>query len=324
MVEDHPDATPFHLPGWTRVVAETYGFPSFVLRAGGARPAAGIPVVQVTGLLGHRRLVALPFTDRCPPLIAGGHEEGEFAGALARWRAATGAGPLEVRASLDGCEGSCLVGTRNVIDLDRDADAVFRRLHRNRVQRRVRRARELGVEITLGRSLNDLETFYSLHCRTRRRQGVPVQPKRFLQGVWEHLIRPGHGFVVVAHAGGTPVATALFLGWGRHLIYKYGASEPAYWRLGANFLVHWTAIEWGCRNGFETYDFGRTDEGHESLRQFKALWGGTESPLAYTTLGEAPRRQGQRRAAGAMARVIKRSPTVVCRALGELLYRYAA
>src|SRR5437762_1341259 len=192
IVEDHPDATPFHLPGWSRVVAETYGFPSFVLRAGGARPVAGIPVVQVTSLLGHRRLVALPFTDHCPPLVDGSHDEGEFADALARWRAATGAGPLEVRAELPGGGGgSFVVGTRSILDLERDADAVFRRTHRNRVQRRVRRARELGVMITLGRSVDDLETFYSLHCRTRRRQGVPVQPTRVLGGGWAHLIRPG-------------------------------------------------------------------------------------------------------------------------------------
>jgi len=205
-----------------------------------------------------------------------------------------------------------------------DPEALLRGLHRNRIQKRIRRARELGVEITLSRSIDDLATFYGLHCQTRRRQGVPVQPRRFIRSIWERVIQPGHGFVILAKVQKTSIATALFLTSNRHLIYKYGASDPAYWKLGANFLVHWTAMEWGCVNGYRTYDFGRTDEGHESLREFKAAWGSTEVPLVYTHLGNSAHALGRGRGAALVKQIIRHSPTVVCRAVGELLYRYAA
>jgi CelD/BcsL family acetyltransferase involved in cellulose biosynthesis len=230
-----------------------------------------------------------------------------------------------VRAELPGeSEQQQIVGTRHVLTLETDPAAVLGRLHRNRIQKRIRRSRELGVEVVLSRSRAELDAFYRLHCETRRRQGVPVQPRRFISSIWERLIETGLGFVVTARLDGTPVATALFLAWNQSLIYKYGASDNSYWKLGANFLVHWTAMEWGCANGFTTYDFGRTDAGHESLRAFKAGWGAEEIPLIYTHLGTRVPRPGRGRAGQALAHLIQRSPTVVCRALGEMLYRYAA
>jgi hypothetical protein len=259
-------------------------------------------------------------------LAESAEDSATFGYAIGSWRESNGCGPLEIRAELDTGVGAHTrpIGTRHLVDLEPDHEAVFRRLHRNRIQKRVRRARELGVEATLGRSSADLETFYRLHCETRKRQGVPVQPVRFIRSIWREMIEPGMGFIVVARIGSKPIATALFLAWNRHLIYKYGASDRAHWNLGANFLVHWTAMEWGCVNGCRIYDFGRTDAEHESLREFKAAWGGSEVPLVYSHVGAPPPSPGNRLAGAALAHVIKRSPTLVCRGLGELLYRYTA
>jgi CelD/BcsL family acetyltransferase involved in cellulose biosynthesis len=322
------DATAFHLPAWSEAVSETYGFPTFVLAMpgvdGGLR--AGLPVMEVRDLLGRRRLVSIPFTDHCPPLHDPDADPAVFARELVRWHAAGGLPGLEVRAGLPSVEGTVTqtVGTRHLVDLGPDPEALFRGLHRNRIQKRIRRAREFGVEVTLSRSPAELGTFYRLHCQTRRRQGVPVQPRRFVQNIWKKVIDADHGFVIVARFQDRPTAAALYLAWNRHLIYKYGASESADWKLGANFLVHWTAMEWGCLNGYRTYDFGRTDAGHESLREFKAAWGSNEIALPHTYIGGAGASSGRGRAAEILKKVIRHSPAVVGRAVGEVLYRYAA
>jgi CelD/BcsL family acetyltransferase involved in cellulose biosynthesis len=328
LVQHDPAATAFHHPAWSRVMTETYGFSSFVLAQHGrdGELGAGLPVVEASRPLGRRRMVALPFTDYCPPLATSEEDLDAFAIALGSRRDFGGESPLEIRAELLPSTGAQLqtVGSRHLVDLEPDPHAVFRRLHRNRIQKRVRRARELGVEATLGRSRDDLETFYRLHCETRKRQGVPVQPVRFIRSIWREMIEPGLGFIVLARIGSKPIATALFLAWNRHLIYKYGASDRLHWNLGANFLVHWTAMEWGCLNGCRVYDFGRTDTEHVSLREFKAAWGGSEVPLVYSHVGAPPPTPGHRLAGAALALVIKRSPALVCRGLGELLYRYTA
>jgi hypothetical protein len=49
------------------------------------------------------------------------------------------------------------------------------------------------------------------------------------------------------------------MAWNGSLIYKYSASDPAYWRLRPNNLLLWRAIQWACENGYHTFDMGRTD-----------------------------------------------------------------
>src|SRR5207249_3040002 len=99
------DATVFHLPAWTRVVAGTYGYRAAVLAEtdGRGRVAAGVPVVCVRRLAG-RAWVSLPFTDRCAPLARDGAGLARLAVGLTRWSAGEGA-PVEVRGPLPPVPG---------------------------------------------------------------------------------------------------------------------------------------------------------------------------------------------------------------------------
>jgi CelD/BcsL family acetyltransferase involved in cellulose biosynthesis len=116
----------------------------------------------------------------------------------------------------------------------------------------------------------------------------------------------------------------LFLAWNRTLIYKYSASLPEYLKLRPNNLLLWHAMRWGCENGFHTFDFGRSDADNHGLRKFKSGWGALERPLAYTTVADHPVARGSGRLLHLAGPVIRRSPPWVCRAAGELLYKYAA
>ena len=71
-------------------------------------------------------------------------------------------------------------------------------------------------------------------------------------------------------------------------------------------------------------DFGRSDLHSTGLRQFKSSWGANEVPLVYSRLGAARGAAGDDRLGSALGFVIRRSPRLVCRFAGELLYRYAA
>jgi CelD/BcsL family acetyltransferase involved in cellulose biosynthesis len=155
---------------------------------------------------------------------------------------------------------------------------------------------------------------------------VPVQPRRYFELLWERIVEPQLGFVLLAYAGETAIAGAVFLAWNRTVIYKYGASDAAYWGLHPNHLLFWTAIRWCCESGVRMFDFGRSDLGSSGLRQFKASWGAQEASLAYTTVGDpsATMRPPGGWLQDVLGAVIRHSPPLVCRAVGELLYRYAA
>ena len=96
-----------------------------------------------------------------------------------------------------------------------------------------------------------------------------------------------------------------------------------------NGLLFWHAIRTACEQGYRWFDFGRTDIGHEGLRNFKLSWGAVEEPIFYETLGaETPPPPAADGSEGMATRVlgtvIRHSPPLVCRAVGEALYRYVA
>ena len=90
----------------------------------------------------------------------------------------------------------------------------------------------------------------------------------------------------LASVGGRPIAAAVFLVFNGVLTYKYGASDARFLDRRPNNLLFMDAIRWGCEQGLHTFDLGRTDLGHESLRAFKLMWGAEERLLQYTELGE--------------------------------------
>jgi CelD/BcsL family acetyltransferase involved in cellulose biosynthesis len=323
-----PAATTFHHPSWAGLVAQCYGYRVFVLAHtdGDGRIDAGLPIIELRPPLGSRRWVSLPFTDQCAPLDRPGAGWATLLGELDDTRRDAGISSLEVRSTLDGPQTHMgPVGVIHSLRLDPDPDELAKRFRRSSVRRQIKNATRNGVVVRREESGAALtETFYRLHLQTRRRLGVPVQPRRYFDLLWSEVIEPGLGFVLLAYSRDVPIAGAVFLAWNGTVSYKYGASDTSAWHLRPNHLLMWTAISWGCRNGYHTFDFGRSDLTSKGLREFKDSWGSEETSLVYTTLGAREVRAADGRMHAAVGTIVRRSPPWVCRAMGELLYKYAA
>jgi lipid II:glycine glycyltransferase (peptidoglycan interpeptide bridge formation enzyme) len=192
-------------------------------------------------------------------------------------------------------------------------------------RRSVRRSSARGLRVRTAAVERDVtDDFYRLHVRTRQRQGVPVQPRRYFALLWERLIRPGLGFVLLADDGDRPVAGAVFLAWNGTLVYKYGASTPESWPDRPNHLLLWEAICRGVGEGAHTLDLGRTAVELEGLATYKRRWGASQDRLVYSLLGGSRLRGTERGMPRPAAAVLRRSPAAVTRLTGELLYRFAA
>lgn len=327
-VARRPAATAFHHPAWAQFLAACYGYQPYalVLNDGSGSIVAGLPVLEVRSWLTGRRLVSLPFTDCCPPLATDDTALRALTQALAAHLAQPGASRLEVRAPLPAMPGVYLSSdaVSHRLALSPDAEAVFRTFKKKRVQQRVRKAEQAEVAVRRGKTRADLDAFYHMHVLTRQRLGVPVQPKRFFDLLWQRLIEGGLGFLLIAYAGSVPIASAVFLVWNGTVIYKHSASDRAHWHLRPNNLILWRAIQWGCEHGCHTFDLGRSDLADEGLRGFKSGWGATEEALVYSTIGRKPPRPHGRGIERGLSLVIRHTPPLVCRAIGEVLYAHAA
>lgn len=321
----HPSASPFHLPAWAALIADCYRFEAFalVLREDDGGILAGLPAVSVRSPLGRVRWVSLPYSDSCPLLARPGVALDDVVGALKGHVLANRVRELEVRADLPPADGlfPVEVGHNYALDLPQDPAGLHpsegHRRNRNRAVRR-------GIQVARGDTAEDVAAFYRLHALTRRRQGVPVQPRRFFDLIGDRLLARGHGFVAVATLDDDVVAGVLCLTHNGTVTAKYRASDPARQDTGAGFLVDWEIMSAACVDGYHTLDLGRTDIGADGQRRYKSGWGAVETPLVYTHVSDRAPGASHLRVGGLSRRIIRASPLWVGRAMGEVLYRWTA
>jgi CelD/BcsL family acetyltransferase involved in cellulose biosynthesis len=324
-VRSREDADPFHHPAWALLLQECYGMHGFVLASTDAagEVEAGVPVLVPPRVPGRgRRWVSLPFTDALTPLMAAARAP-RLAEELDQARRERGVARLELHGLLPGALPLPSGAVTHVLALDPDPERIATRFSSATV-RNARQGKQRGIVVRPAETEHDVSsTYYRLHVGTRRRLGVPVQPRRFFRLLWSRVLDKGLGFALIAEQAGTPIAGAVFLDWNGTVVYKYGASDSAYWNLRPNNVLFLDAICSSCVEGHRRFDFGRSEVEAEGLRRFKASWGAEELPLVYSVLGDRPpSRLGE--GGKALEPILRRSPAWVTRTVGELLYRYAA
>ncbi|HVX33817.1 MAG TPA: GNAT family N-acetyltransferase [Solirubrobacterales bacterium] len=327
LVASSPTAEVFHHPRWLELLQAQYGYEvSACCVRGEDGIEAALPLAHVASRLTGNRLVSLPFSDVCSPLLSAGADVAALGtlGDVVAAHAADRGLELTVHSAMPGIPGG-FVSERFVtheLALPEDPDVAERGASKS-LRRGVAKARRERLRAERRTDGGALDAFYRLHLLTRRRLGVPTQPKRFIAR-FEELFDAGLGAVWLVLDGAEPVAAAVFLVHNETVTYKYGASATAALPKRPNNLLMLEAIRWSCANGFRKFDFGRTDLDNEGLRRFKCSWGAEELPLSYTYL---TRREPAVAGAASirervMAKTIRRSPAVVGRLAGEMLYRH--
>jgi hypothetical protein len=321
-------ATFFHSAIWAKILASTYGFVPYYVTSG--EPAAGIlPIMEANSFISGRRGVSLPFTDECEPISA----DTDTFNALFR-RAAVHMSQrkwryIEIRGGVTGLstERTSAEFFGHEIKLEgKTSDELFANCT-SATRRAVRRAEKNGVKAEFARTPEDMDVFYSLLCQTRKRHGNPPQPRTFFQQIQRHAIETDSGRLVLAKHNGIAVAGAVFLHFGRHSIYKFGASDYKSRHLAANNLVMWRALEWYHNKGFSTFRLGRTSLENEGLRQFKQGWGSYEYSIKYLRYGNRTRDflpGADNSSTGWQTRIFKLLPQRISRQIGALAYRHIA
>jgi len=319
-------ATVFHHPAWIELLANCYHYHPIVVavldKKGEIR--AGLPVMEINIPFSGRRWVALPFSDYCSPLYRDDEALNMLFNRLPVLYKENHLRGLEVRREVPANFGLQVQApyVLHTVKLEPDITLLTKRIHRTQMQN-IRTAEKNEIRIEFSTDIQAVHSFYHLHCLTRRKHGVPVQPWKFFRLISSDLLAKGMGFVLLAFKGEACVAGGLFLHLQKTLTYKYSASDEEYLNLRPNHLLTWTALKWGCENDFTYFDFGRADIGDEGLREFKRRWGAEETPLAYSYLPSAPNEGGSGRFKSLLNSMIRRSPLWVCQLAGELLYRYA-
>jgi hypothetical protein len=283
LVALHDDASCFHTSGWAKVLNQSYGHRPFYLHFScGGRLAALVPLMEVRSAFTGCRGVCLPFSDACEPLIFDPESIGLVTDHLAhfvgerRWKYVE----LRGQKSLPLAANPVAQFYGHTLDLHSDTDELVTRFA-SPVRRAIRKAERSGVGASIVRNRQAIDDFYQLHVQTRQRHGLPPQPASFFLNIYEHIIQPGLGFIVIARHGYRSIAAAIFFRFGKNALYKYGASDKKFQELRANNLVMWHGIRALAQGGAEKLYFGRTECENDGLRRFKLSWGTQEETIGY-------------------------------------------
>ncbi len=284
-VNSQPNASPFHLSCWMRTIQDTYAFkPLLYASQEEGRDISGIlPCFIVKSLFTGSRIVSLPFSDYGGPLLNERFGEKdvirEITDAYGR-----SVKYIEIRSSLDedcGCSPHNYY-KRHVLNLKSDLSDIKKSINKRTILYSIRKAQKAGVEIKKENNQYGIDEFYRLNRLTRKKHGVPSQPRKFFDKLFEHIILKGNGFILVAIYDSKAIAASIFLKVGRQIHYKYNASDPKYLRkANPNHLLTWHAIERGVTEGFHFLDFGRTSPDNKGLIRYKEMWGMKSIDLYY-------------------------------------------
>src|SRR5260370_29697651 len=190
LVARHPKASAFQQRGWLQALARTYEYEPLALTSSpaGSPLEDGIVFCRVSSWLTGTRLVSLPFADHCEPLL---NESGQCLDFI-RWLCAECDRKrwnyVELRPlSPIHNPGHGLQTSRTYcfheLDLTSSLEQIFRRLHKDSIQRKIRRAEGQGMEYEVGRWKQLLDEFYRLLLITRPRHRAIPHPSPWFRNL---------------------------------------------------------------------------------------------------------------------------------------------
>jgi hypothetical protein len=328
-VARHPHSSIFHTTGWLLALQRTYGFEPVVYTTSppGEELTNGLAFCRVSSWITGRRLVSLPFSDHCDPLLDGGSSGAGLFEELGKkllgqhWRyievrPRSGVSVLQDQGG--GSESYCF----HSIDLALPVSDIFANFHQSHVRRKIRRAERESLTYREGNSDEILKMFYALFVRSRRRQGLPPQPLRWFQNLAECV--GSEMQVQAALHRGQPVASTVTLRHKKTLVYKYGCMDPQFKNLGGMAWLFWKIIQEGKRQDLDEIDLGRSDWDNQGLISFKDHLGGKRFSLNYW---KNPQPTTDHKSLFEMFRrpvgwILGHAPLPVLTMAGRLLYRH--
>lgn len=280
----NPSASVFHTRGWMSALKASYGYDPVVITTcppdEELRNAVSSCIVR--SWLTGTRLVSMPFSDHCEPLVDSPEEFRRLSAHTEAVREKEGWRYVEMRSAnplLDFSQEFVRSAeyALHQLDLRPPLEVLYKELHKDCITRKIARAKREVLHYEEGTSAPLLRKFYGLLELTRARHYIPLQPFVWFQNIVACM---GKDVCIrIASKDNRPIAGIMTLSHRKTMVYKYGGSDAQFNNLGATPMLFWHAITEAKDRGMERLDFGRSDLENTGLITFKQRWGATRSTI---------------------------------------------
>ena len=282
--------------------------------------------MSIKSWLTGNRLVSLPFSDFCEPLIKDQSKADKIFSEIINHFKDEKLKYIEFRATRKNFPyetDQFRTDLRHILKLDKSETEILKTFSEN-TKRNIKKAKKAKLILKILNNKTGMDIFFDMNCETRKKHGLPPQPFSFFNSLLENVIIEGLGDILLAEKDGKYIAGAVYLKFGKKLLYKFGASYSEYFDLRGNNFVMWEAIKKYLADGFEEFDFGRTELGHEGLKRFKLGWN-TEELSIYTTRYNTEKKEflpADIKTQGFHNKIFSRSPIFLLKLVGNTLYKH--
>jgi lipid II:glycine glycyltransferase (peptidoglycan interpeptide bridge formation enzyme) len=162
-----------------------------------------------------------------------------------------------------------------LVDLHSGEEAALMRM-KQKTRYNIRLAAKKGVVV---RPSGNLEIYHRMMQVTGERDRFGVHSREYYQRAYDLFHPRGACELLVAEAGGQPLAALLVFSHGPRAWYFYGASSDEHRDWMPTYLLQWEAMRWAMRCGCQVYDlWGVPDADEETLeadfiQRADGLWG---------------------------------------------------
>jgi hypothetical protein len=317
----------FCCPQWLRAIARTYGFAIRAsVRTVGGKIEAALPYCEISDLRGDR-IVSLPFSDYCDPLVADRETWTKLVDPLLAHNM-----PINLRCLRGAVPGGDdrfrmkVPALWHGVDLNQSEEELWAGLHSS-ARQNIRKARLNGVAVRDGRSIDDVRIFHRMHRSLRKsKYRLLAQPLSFFENIFEEFARTDGINVLIAERDNEAIAGIVLLEWNGTLYYKFNASLDQ--RYCPNDLLVWHALQYGRQRGMVLFDFGLSDREQPGLIRYKRKFATEEREISFVQWRPAGYANPKGDQAGVMLHHVTELltdasvPDEVTRVAGEKLYRF--
>ncbi len=276
-VQQHPEATFFHLFGWKKALEMSFKHNNYYLFALMDEKIVGIlPLGHIKSLLFGNTLISTPFA-----VYGGVLADNDEIRLLLRDAACELARQLNVdhlelrnrsRENPDWPTKELYVYFKKQL-ADNDDENL------KAIPRKQRAMVRKGIKAELNATVNmDVEAFFQAYSESVRNLGSPVFPKKLFQSLLK--VFPGQVDILSITKDETLLASVMNFYFKEDVIPYYGGGTSAARFFKANDFMYWSLMQHAVKKGLSQFDYGRSKEGTGSY-SFKKNWGFEAKPLYY-------------------------------------------
>ncbi len=270
-IHDSPQASLYHLVGWKRVIETTFGHSTYYLYALQNDRIAGIlPLVYLKSFFFGKFFVSVPFFNYGGLIAESNDIRKKLLDEAVNIAKREGATHIELRHTENFDLGIPVKISKvlMIVDLPKTSEELWKSF-KSKLRSQIKRPEKEGFTVKFGH-LDEVDAFYEVFACNMRDLGTPVYSRRLFENILNEF--PETARICTVYTGEKPIASGFIIGYKKLLQIPWASTIREYNRLSPNMMLYWHILKFGCEQGYEQFDFGRSTP-DEGTYKFKKQWG---------------------------------------------------